>query len=74
VTQTTEAKKKKRKRTRPMVSVDTTLVSFGVETINVGDDEEDDVERDGGPICGDTSQGDVDRRIGGGDALSTVNN
>jgi hypothetical protein len=37
-TQTAEAKKEKRKRTRPTVSVDMALVSFSVETIDVGDD------------------------------------
>jgi hypothetical protein len=38
-TQATEAKKKKRKCTRSTVSVDTTAVSSGVETIDVDDDE-----------------------------------
>jgi hypothetical protein len=35
--QTAQAKKKKHKRTKPVVSVDMTTVSFGVETINVDD-------------------------------------
>jgi hypothetical protein len=41
VTQTAEAKKKKRKWTRPTMSVDTTMVSSGVETIEVDNDEVD---------------------------------
>jgi hypothetical protein len=40
-TQTAEAKKKKRKQTRSTVSVDTTMVSSGVETIEVDDNEGD---------------------------------
>jgi hypothetical protein len=40
-TQTAEAKKKKWKRTGPAVSTDTATVSSGVETIDVGDDEDD---------------------------------
>jgi hypothetical protein len=42
-TQTAEAKKKKWKQTRSTVSVDTTMVSSGVETIE-DDDEEGDTE------------------------------
>jgi hypothetical protein len=42
-TQMTEAKKKKQKRTGPVVLADTATVSFGIETINV-DDEEDDAK------------------------------
>jgi hypothetical protein len=42
-TQTVEAKKKKRKRTRSTMSVDIAMVSSGVETIEV-DDEEGDAE------------------------------
>jgi hypothetical protein len=41
VTHTVEAKKKKRKRTKPIVSGDTTTVSSGVETIDVGNEEDD---------------------------------
>jgi hypothetical protein len=41
VTQTAEAKKKNRKQTRSTVSVDTTMVSSGVETIEVDDNEGD---------------------------------
>jgi hypothetical protein len=40
-TQTAEAKKKKRKRTEPAVSANTATVSYGNETINVDDDEDD---------------------------------
>jgi hypothetical protein len=40
-TQTTEAKNKKRKRIRPTVSVDMTTISSGVETIDIGDEEDD---------------------------------
>jgi hypothetical protein len=53
-TQTVEVKKKKRKPTRSMVSVDMTTVSFDIETIDI-----DDEEGDCGSVRGDTSQGGV---------------
>jgi hypothetical protein len=46
-TQMAEAKKKKRKSVGPTVLVNTAMVISGVETIDVGDDEEDDAASPG---------------------------